>query len=198
MGLVTIDTDEITETSLLRIPNYSIKTMYWEYMKNIITEHNPKMVYDSSKILVGLKSMAFEGNYIPFFEDFHKNFVSQISNRDLEHFSEKNLKFLLLSILFQNSLYLPISETENSKGYTDIYMQRRSELYPKITIDWVLEIKYIKQADAGNQNEIELKKQEAIEQLKRYKTSNLFKERTDVRYLMVVFIGKKSYLVEEN
>ena len=197
MGLVTLDQNETTGRAILKVPNYSIKTIYWEYIENIIRERNPKMNYDPTIITYGLETMAFEGNYFPFFEDFHKNIVSQISNRDLEHFSEKNVKFLLLSILFQSNLYIPISETENSKGYSDIYLQRRNNLYPGITTDWVLEIKYIKKADEENQNVIEQKKQEAIEQLNRYKTSNLFKDRTDVRYLMVIFIGKKSYLVEE-
>jgi len=197
MGLVTIDREEKTGTSLLRVPNYSIKTMYWEYMENIITEQNPEMLYDPSKILEGLKSMAFDGNYIPFFEGFQKNFITQISNRDLMEFSEKNVKFLLLSIFFQHNLYLPISETENSLGYSDIYLQRRNNLYPGITTDWVLEIKYVKQADAEKRHVITKAKKEAKEQLNRYKTSNLFKDRTDVRYLMVVFVGKKRYIIEE-
>ena len=66
----------------------------------------------------------------------------------------------------------------------------------KITNDWVWEIKYIKQADASEQKILEVKN-EAITQINRYKTSNLFKDRTDVRYLAVVFIGKKNYWIEE-
>ena len=38
MGLVTIDKDEKTGEALLKIPNYSIKTILWEYMENIIKE----------------------------------------------------------------------------------------------------------------------------------------------------------------
>jgi hypothetical protein len=197
MGLVTIDKDKETGAALLRIPNYSIKTMYWEYMENIIMEQNPGMSFDPSKIYDGLSLMAFYGEYQQFFNDFHNNFVSQLSNIDLEHFSEKNIKFLLLSILIQNSFYLPISETENSKGYTDIYLQRRDYLYPKITTDWVWELKYVKQADAKKSNIIEAKKKEAIEQIERYKTSNLYKDRTDVRYLTIIFIGKNKYEVSE-
>jgi len=34
MGLVTKDKDAKTGKVLLKIPNYSIKTMYWEYMEN--------------------------------------------------------------------------------------------------------------------------------------------------------------------
>jgi hypothetical protein len=197
MGLVTIDRDKKTGDNLLRIPNYSIKTMYWEYMENIIMEQNPEMSFDPSVIYDGLHFMAFNNDYSKFFKDFQANFVSQLSNRDLEHFSEKNIKFLLLSILFQTSYYLPISETENSKGYSDIYLQRRNYLYPGITTDWVWELKYVKQADADDTKIIEEKKQAALEQLQRYKTSNLFSKRTDVRYLMIVFVGKNNCIVEE-
>ena len=196
MGLVTVDSDEKGKP-LLKIPNYSTKTMYWEYMERIIRDQNPKMTYDPNIIMEGLASLAFDNDYKPFFVGFFENFVSQISNRDLLEFSEKNVKFLLLSILFQNNFYLPISETENSKGYSDIYLQRRSYLYPCITTDWVLEIKYIKQAEADKRHLITKAKNKAKEQLNRYKSSNLFKDRTDVRYLMVIFIGKKSYKISE-
>ena len=196
MGLVTLDKNEKGKP-LLKIPNYSIKTMYWEYMERLIRDRNPEMSYKPNVITEGLSSLAFDDEYEPFFAGFHKNFVSQISNRDLIGFSEKNVKFLLLSILFQNSFYLPVSEPENSEGYVDMYLQRRDYLYPHITTDWVWKIKYVKQADADNQNIIEEKRNDAIEQLNRYKTSNIFKDRTDVRYLMVVFIGKKKYEIEE-
>jgi len=196
MGLVTIDKDEKGKP-LLVIPNYSIKTMYWEYMENILRDLNPQMIYDPHIIMEGLSSLAFDNDYEPFFAGFLKNFVSQISNRDLMDFSEKNVKFLLLSILFQNSYYLPVSEPENSEGYVDIYLQRRRYLFPKITTDWVWEIKYVKQTDAEKRHVITKAKKEAKEQLKRYKMSNLFKDRNDVRYLAVCFIGKKKYWIEE-
>jgi len=197
IGLVTIDKEKKTGKPVLKIPNYSIKTLYWEYMDNIIRERNPRMIYDPNIIFEGLLTMAFDNDFAPFFESFHKNFVSQISNRDLEKFSEKNVKFMLLSILYQNNLYLPVPELENSEGYTDIYLQRRSNLYPNVEIDWIWEIKYIKHSDADNQNLIETKKTEAISQLQRYKTSNLYKNRTDIRYLAILFTGKKSYWIEE-
>jgi hypothetical protein len=197
MGMTTIDADPETGDSMLRIPNYSIKTIYWEYMEKIIMAQNPGMRYDPSVIRDGLRIMAFKGIYEQFFIDFRTNFVSQLSNRDLANLSEKNIKFLLLSILFQENYYLPLSETENSNGYSDIYLQRRNYLYPKIPTDWVWELKYVKQADAQNETVINDAKTEATKQLRRYKTSNLFRDRTDVRYLSIVFVGKTDCIVEE-
>ena len=197
MGLVTIQKGEKLGESWLRIPNYTVKVIYWEYMENSILERNPEMMFDSEVIYDGLINIAVDGDYKPFFDKFQKNFLSNISNRDLREFSEKNIKFLLLSILYQNSFYLPISELENSEGYSDIYLQRRNYLYPKIQTDWVWELKYIKEADAGKKHLFAAKKKEALTQLQRYKNSNFFKDRTDVRYLAIVFVGKKKYWITE-
>ena len=78
MGLVTIDKGTLGER-LLKIPNYTSKTMYWEYMENMIMERNSEMIYDPSVIYQGLITLSFKGDYKPFFENFHQNFVSQIS-----------------------------------------------------------------------------------------------------------------------
>jgi len=197
LGLVTIGKDKTSGAPLLMIPNYSTKTMYWEYMENIIMERNPEMIFRARTIHDDLQKMAFDGAYKPFFDSFQQNFVSHVSNRDLENFSEKNIKFLLLSIFIQSSFYLPFSELEISTGYSDVYLQRRNYLYPKIQSDWIWELKYVKETDAGNDALIEVKKKEAKEQLQRYKTSNHFKDRNDIRYLAVVFTGKKNYWIEE-
>ena len=195
MGLVTMENEN--NIPALKIPNYTVKVLYWEYLQNVLLERNPAMSYDPEIIFAKMITMALDGDYESFFDSFHQNFVSQISNRDLENFSEKNVKFLLLSILFQTSFYLPFSELENSTGYSDIYLQSRKYLYPNIQSDWILELKYIKEADAGKKSLLAAKKKETKEQLQRYKNSHHFKDRNDVRYLAIVFIGKKKYWIEE-
>ena len=195
LGLVTIENDN--GVPMLKIPNYTVKTMYWDYMENLIVDRNPEMSFNPSLLREGLTSLAFDGEYKPFFDIFQQKFVSQLSNQDMKGFTEKHIKFMLLNILWQSYYYIPISELENSQGYSDIYMQRRNFLYPRIITDWIWELKYVKQADVRKEALIASKKKEAREQLQRYKTSTLFKDRKDVRYLAVVFIGKKKYWIEE-
>jgi hypothetical protein len=67
-------------------------------------------------------------------------------------------------------------------------------LHPESLSEWVWELKYVKTADAENQTLIAEKRKKSIEQLQRYKNSNLFKDRTDVRFIAVVFIGKNGYI----
>jgi hypothetical protein len=195
MGLVTIDNTNPLQIAL-KIPNYSIKTMYWEYVERILTDELKGLSLDGSKYRNPIYRLAYENNYEPFFEYFSKYIVSYLSNRDLTGTVEKDIKFLLLPMFFTSNYYLPVSELENSEGYTDIYL-KRSHLHPATVSEWIFEIKYIKQRDARKTSLIESAKTEAVEQLHRYKNSNLFKDRTDVRYLAVVFVGKKSYMIEE-
>jgi len=180
----------------LKIPNYSIKIIYWEFIERMLTEELEGLSLDDSKYKTSIYKLAYENNYEPFFEYFSKYIVSYLSNRDLLGTVEKDIKFLLLPIFFTSNYYFPVSELENSEGYTDIYL-KRSHIHPTSISEWIWEIKYIKQKDAKKKNLIETAKNKAKEQLLRYKDSNLFKDRTDVRYLSIVFIGKKDYIIEE-
>jgi hypothetical protein len=196
MGLLTIEKDNESNNPLLRIPNYSIKTMYWEYVRDILKNQIPELSHNEINYYASLKDLAIYEKPEEFIKFIHQFYVSRFSNRDFQRFDEKYIKAIILTLMFQGGYYLPISELENSGGYSDIYFQRRN-LYPLVKTDWVWEIKYVKEEDAGKKSLIAEKKNEAITQLQRYKNSNLFKGRNDVRYLAVVFIGKKKYWTEE-
>jgi hypothetical protein len=131
-----------------------------------------------------------------------RNIFSRLSNRDLKRFSEKYIKIILLSSLFQSKLYVPITEMEVTKGYTDIWL-KRSHQFPEIPCEWVWELKYIKKEDAeiageNNYSPLQAVRDEASAQLAKYRDSHPFAGRTDVRYLSVIFIGKDKYEIFEN
>ena len=194
MGLVTIDNSNPTNFAL-KVPNISIKTMYWEFIKRMLTEELEGLSVDNSRYLGPIRSLAYDNEYKSFFEYFSKNIVSYLSNRDLQNTVEKDMKFLLLPMFIDN-YYFPFSELENSSGYSDIYLQR-NQLHPHTISEWVFELKYVKQSEATDNDLIDARKNEAITQLRAYKSSNMFKNRTDVRFLAVVFVGKTDYFVEE-
>jgi hypothetical protein len=195
MGLVTIDNSN-TLKSALKIPNYSVQTMYWTFIEYMLTDEIDGLSVDDSKYLNAIYRLAYENTYEPFFEYFSRYIVKYLSNRDLMNTVEKDMKFLLLPIFFTSNYYFPISELENSEGYTDIYL-KRGHLHPGSVSEWVWELKYIKQIDADNENLVDLKQQEAIDKLMEYKRSNLFKNRTDIRFLAILFVGKTTCRIKE-
>jgi hypothetical protein len=197
MGLLTIDRME--EGALrLKIPNYSIRTVFWEYIEQMTIEGNADVMIDLNEQKTALRELAYRGNPAPFIESVNRNIFSRLSNRDLMRFNEKYIKIMLLTGLFQSKLYLTITELEVAQGYTDIYMHR-SHLLPDIPYEWVWEIKYVKKEDVTGKkkNVLQAKREEAREQLKKYRESSLFAGRADVRYLSLIFIGKDKYEMEE-
>ncbi|MDR3253013.1 MAG: AAA family ATPase [Tannerella sp.] len=193
-GLLTID--NTTPKPMLTIPNYSIKMVYLEYISKLTRDRNEKIREDFSILSGATYDLAFDGKAQQFIEYISTVFVSKLSDRDLRQFDEKYLKIILLTNLFYGKYFIPISEMEVSEGVTDIYLMR-SGIFRDMPYEWVWEIKYVKQKDAGKATVIEAKKQQSREQLAKYRASHLFRDRTDVRYLSVIFIGKKKVEIEE-
>jgi hypothetical protein len=195
-GLLTVDKRE-EGLIRLKIPNYSIGTVFWEYIKELTADCNPDVLIDMKEQRIAMRELAYRGNPHLFIECISKNIFSRLSNRDLMNFDEKYIKIILLNSLFQSNLYVTITELEVEEGYTDIYMQR-SHLRPEIPYEWVWEIKYLKKEDADSKkNVLEEKREEARIQLKKYRDSYQFAGRTDIRYLSLIFIGKDRYEMEE-
>ena len=195
LGLLTIGRDKYGR-EIMRIPNYSVQTIYWDFIEQIFKNEFPTISYDSSKIDDALHLLRYENDPRPFMQYICDSFLSRLSNRDFIKFDEKDLKLLMLGILFQSSYYFPISEMENDGGYSDIYL-KRSNRFPNTEYEWVWELKYIKGKDKGNSALIKSRKESALSQINRYKESVMFKDRTDVRYLIIIFLGGTQFEIDE-
>jgi len=196
MGLLTIDTSTPGKMQL-KIPNYSIRTVYWEYLMRMTEDRNADVLVDLSVLADTMYALAYENNPRPFLDYISKNIVTRLSYRDFENFDEKYLKIIILNNLFYGNNYIPISETELTYGYSDVYLQRKKGILPDTATEWIWEIKYVKKADENNNSVIESKRASARKQLEKYRMSHAFKDRTDVRYLIVMFIGKDKFEIEE-
>ncbi|MDR0603196.1 MAG: ATP-binding protein [Bacteroidales bacterium] len=197
LGLLTIDKKKGGIT-YLKIPNYSIRTIYWDYILKITEDYNKKVMINSQEQRIAVDILACEGNPRPFLDYISQKILSRLSNRDLKNFDEKYIKIVLMCGLFQSKTYLPITEMEVEHGYMDIYMQRRHPL-SETPYEWVWEIKYVKKGEVKPWKNTVLKRkcEKARTQLQKYRSSYLFEGRTDVRFLSVIFIGKDKYLIEE-
>jgi hypothetical protein len=192
MGLLTIDKFE--KGSLrLKIPNYSIQTLCWEYIAQITANTNEDVIIDLTEQIASLEELAYSGNSHPYIEYVSQNIFKRLSNRDLIQFDEKYIKIMLFYGLFQSNLYVPISEAEVEGGYMDIFLHRSPRL-PDIKYEWVWEIKYLKKDEA---KELDAAQKKSVEQLKEYKRAARFENRSDVKFASIVFVGKDRYEVAE-
>jgi hypothetical protein len=190
MGLLTIDT-AIEGDIRLKIPNYSIQTLYWEYIERLTRDLNTEVIINVREQSAAIRELAYRGNPMPYLEYVSNNIFSRLSNRDLIGFDEKYIKIMLLNGLFQSNLYEPVTEREIDQGYLDMYLQRNPRL-PDVKYEWVWELKYLKKEDSGK---LEAKRAAVTAQLEKYRQSPLFSSRTDVKYASLIFIGKDRYNV---
>ena len=191
MGLLTIERQEKTRL-FLKIPNYIIKTIMWEYIEtNLKKEY--KINLDLNELRKTIEEMAYEGRIKPYIEYISQNVLKVLSNRDIIKFDEKYIKVILITYLVNSKAYRPISERETEGGYIDIYLERDIRI-PDVKYEWLIELKYIKKSEKDKVDKI---REEGIRQLKRYRESRGLQERKDVKQALLIFIGKDEYQVIE-
>ena len=191
MGLLTIEKPVVGMVRLC-IPNYSIKTLYWEYIMESV-QISAGFTLDNAELNRAIMSLALDGQAKPFVDYISKNVFNRLSNRDLRKFDEKYIKIMLLGCLFQSKAYVPISEIETNTGYVDIYLLR-SPLVPEVKYEWIFELKYFKASEKPTASH----RRDAQNQLQTYNSSAMMKDRKDVKRAVILFFGKNKYELFEN
>lgn len=187
-GLLTIKNATFQVYDLV-IPNHVIKVMYWEYFRYLF-ESRHQIQYESVPIRDALIEMA-ESDRINKLVEYVQRVLKNLSNRDLQKFSEKNIKMIFMTLLMGNNAYFVKSEHENNEGYADLLLIP-TKLNPG-KANFLLELKYLKKSSKAN---LEVEKTKAIEQVKKYKTE-LESEGIICKTFAIVFVGKSDFAVEE-
>ncbi|MDR2627812.1 MAG: ATP-binding protein [Dysgonamonadaceae bacterium] len=191
MGLLTIKEPYLNQLKL-GIPNYSIKTLYWEYLMKMTRETSPDLNIESRPLNEAIYALALDGKLEPFIAYISENAFSKLSDYDLRRFDEKYIQILLLAYLFMSKVYVPMSEYEAVPGRADIYLQR-SPLLPQIKYEWAWELKYCK-TDAS-EAEITAQQEKGRAQVEQYITSHRLGGRPDLKAAVIVFIDKNKYRI---
>ncbi|MDR0700316.1 MAG: ATP-binding protein [Tannerella sp.] len=194
LGLLTIKELNAMGRIVLCIPNYSIRTLYWEYLARLMNETSPNMRIETSAIENAIGAMAMEGDLKRFISYISENAFSRLSDHDLRQFDEKYIKILLLAYLFMSKTYIAMSEYETVPGRTDIFLQR-NPISPHARYEWILELKYCKVS--ATKSEIDVKRKEAFEQIDKYINAYRIKGRPDLKAAVIVFVGKDKFEITE-
>jgi hypothetical protein len=128
-----------------------------------------------------------------------------LSNRDYRWTNELLVKIAFVTLLFNDRLYMMVSETEVGHGYVDLSLIVRPDMRRFQALDLLLEFKYISLKESGLTGEqayektraelavlpvVKAKLKEAEEQARRYGAA--LRERyhlTDLRAFAVVALG---------
>ncbi|SUY47155.1 putative AAA-ATPase [Clostridium putrefaciens] len=192
LGMLSIK-DQGPLGTVLKVPNYVIKTIYWEqYFQKINEEYNIQV----QDIRIAVNEMRTHGNIEPLVK-LIQGILEDLSNRDLIQMDEKNIKMMFLTLLGVDSTYFIQSEAENNKGYVDIMLKRKIQFKDITKFQWIIELKYIKESDRNSFGKV---KQEGLKQLKGYEESKFVQEnleREGLKKVLIIVVGKKDiYTVE--
>ncbi|MGH4052359.1 MAG: AAA family ATPase [Clostridium sp.] len=192
LGMLTIK-EAGPNGTVLKIPNYVIKTIYWEqYFQKINQDYNIQI----KDVRDTVTQMRMQGNIEPLIE-IVKCIMIDLSNRDLMQMDEKNVKMMFLTLLGVDSTYFIKSEDENNNGYVDLMLRRKIQLKDITKFQWIIELKYIKESD---RNTLEKVKEQGLKQLQMYGESKMVQEelgKEGLKKILIIVVGKKDIYTED-
>ncbi len=200
-GILTLTGVGILGKSILNIPNLVARSLYVERLRETWLP-----TYEDHQTIPRLaENFYLQGDLAPLVEFVEQRYFPILSNRDYRWSNELMVKIAFLTLLFDDRLYMMVSETEMDHGYIDLSLIVRTDRRMTQALDLLLEFKYVdlkklkltgEQVRAKSMVELaalsEVKKelQAAGEQAQRYGAA--LAERyglTDLRLFAVVGIG---------
>lgn len=182
-GLLSIE-DSFADLMTYTIPNYVIKQLYWEYFRADLEKKNAFTI-DHNAIGEMLREMSIDG-VINRLVNYINVVIGSISFRDLQGFSEKHLKMIVMTIFAGNKLFFAFSEKEVVAGYVDILLKRTG--FNPGRFNHLIELKYLK---TDSTNDLEKVRQEGILQAGRYRDSLPKEEQENLKTWLIICSGKK-------
>jgi hypothetical protein len=160
---------------------------------------------DQARIRQVSKHFCQTGDLDPLVEFVEQRYLPVLSNRDYRWTNELLVKIAFLTLLFDDRLYMMVSETEVDHGYVDLSLIVRPDMRRFQALDLLLEFKYVslkdlkltgEQVQEKTREELALlpavvaKLNEAAEQARRYGAALRVRYGlTDLRLFAVVGIG---------
>ncbi|MFZ1641625.1 MAG: AAA family ATPase [Candidatus Contendobacter sp.] len=186
---------------MFKVPNLVARSLYVERLQELwLPDYEDKAcIHQVSKQFCQTGDLQPLGNFI------ENRYFKVLSNRDYRWSNELLVKMAFLTLLFNDRLYMMVSELETDRGYVDLSLIVRPDMRRFQALDLLLEFKYLglkeldltgEQARARTREAlatlpaVATKLDEAEDQARRYGAA--LRERyglTDLRAFAVVAIG---------
>ena len=200
-GVLTLTGLTDFQESILNIPNLVARSLYVERLRDLWLPG-----YEDKTLVPQLSKRFFQtGDLQPLVDFIEQRYLPVLSNRDYRWTNELLVKIAFLTLLFDDRLYMMVSETEVDHGYIDLSLIRRLDRRDVPALDLLLEFKYLSLKDLGLTGEqvwelsrevlaalplVKTKLAEAAEQAQRYGAALQSRYGlTDLRLFAVVGIG---------
>ena len=186
---------------VLKVPNLVARALYVERLQDVwLPDYE-----DKESINQVSKQFCQTGDLQPLSDFIERRYFQVLSNRDYRWSNELLVKMAFLTLLFNDRLYMMVSELEMDRGYVDLSLIVRPDMRRFQALDLLLEFKYLGLKDLGLTGEqacgktrdelaalpvVAAKLDEAEDQARRYGAA--LRERyslSDLRAFAVVALG---------
>ena len=130
---------------VLRIPNLVARSLYVERLQELwLPDYE-----DRAGIYQVGKHFCQTGDLQPLCDFIERRYFPVLSNRDYRWSNELLVKIAFLTLLFNDRLYIMVSELETDHGYVDLSLIIRPDMRRFQALDLLLEFKYLGLNDLG-------------------------------------------------
>ncbi len=138
-GILTLTGVGILGKSILNIPNLVARALYVERLRETWLP-----TYEDHQTIPRLaENFYLQGDLTPLVEFIEQRYFPILSNRDYRWSNELMVKIAFLTLLFDDRLYMMVSETEMDHGYIDLSLIVRTDRRMTQALDLLLEFKYV-------------------------------------------------------
>ena len=142
-GILTLTGVGILAKPILNIPNLVARALYVERLR----ERWLPTYEDRQTIPRLAETVYLTGDLAPLVEFIEQRYFPILSNRDYRWSNELMVKLAFLTLLFDDRLYMMVSETEMDHGYIDLSLIVRTDRRMTGALDLLLEFKYVSLKD---------------------------------------------------
>jgi hypothetical protein len=144
-GVLTLAGQGALGKWVLKIPNLVAKQLYVERLQELWLP-----TYEDREAIQGsAEAVYLQGDLAPLCDFIETRYFPILSNRDYRWTNELLVKMAFLTLLFNDRLYMMVSETEVGHGYADLSLIVRPDMRRFQALDLVLEFKYLGLKELG-------------------------------------------------
>ena len=144
-GILTLGGLTTFNENQLRIPNLVARALYVERLRERWLP-DPQL---RSELPGLVRALGKDADLAPLCDFIEQRYFGVLSNRDYRWTNELLVKFAFLTLLFEDRLYMVVSELETERGYADLALIVRPDMRRFAALDLLLEFKYLSLKDLG-------------------------------------------------
>jgi hypothetical protein len=146
----------------IKIPNLVSRSLYIEQLQDIYLSS----AEDRQSLSNVPDGLFLTGDLQPVCEFIETRLFPVLSNRDYRWSNELAIKVIFMMVLFNDRVYMMVSEAEVQHGYADLSLIVRPDMRRFQALDLVLEFKYLGLKELGlSGEEVKTRSREALSQI---------------------------------